>query len=431
MAYFEQTKLLDGVVLFQGNVSALGPGTPIDTTSYGSIVFQFNSLTDDSAGGVTAVVEASNDNTNWDIVRVLGTSDLTMTDRMISASDTYSVKTSHKYVRYNVLTMAGTFSMIVMGRSGAGPSAADNLADAFNPDTPLNVKIQNKVGPDGGIMLSDGIPYYMEGNNTFVFNLNGYGTILLHLSAAQIATCTQSIDGTYWSNCFFGQATGTVTTSAPNAAGIWTGPVIGQYLRVVLSGAVVGPTQASIVLKQTPWSNGLINSGLGSLNVTQINSGTIVSPGASGVLAVGGNIAAGAAPTVNPITTGNVDLSGLTRRLLSDASGRAIISAISPLLYTFNGTTHALRNDTTTQNNTIGLNATTGLLPASYAGTGALNVQETSQFEGQNIVELLAQILLELRIMNQQMYELPNTLAYSAATNAPEEFRNDPSIFKQ
>jgi len=71
-----------------------------------------------------------------------------------------------------------------------------------------------------------------------------------------------------------------------------------------------------------------------------------------------------------------------------------------------------------------------GMLPHTYQQTGAMNVQDTSQNEGQNFVELLAQILLELKILNQQMYELPIRLTYSnPGADSPETYRNDPTFF--
>jgi len=52
--------------------------------------------------------------------------------------------------------------------------------------------------------------------------------------------------------------------------------------------------------------------------------------------------------------------------------------------------------------------------------TPALNSQDTSNFEGQTQIELLSQILLELKILNQQIHELPTiqTQAFNGASVA-------------
>ena len=78
--------------------------------------------------------------------------------------------------------------------------------------------------------------------------------------------------------------------------------------------------------------------------------------------------------------------------------------------------------------NQIGLNNTS-------ANTGAFNigtvyVQDATQQEGQSHVELLAQILTELKILNQQIYDLPRIMATGNwPGDSPEVIRQDPTIF--
>ena len=107
--------------------------------------------------------------------------------------------------------------------------------------------------------------------------------------------------------------------------------------------------------------------------------------------------------------------------------------------------------DVITGNRTIPTNlaalgtTTTGNAP--IAATGYNNqvphtVQDTSQFEGQTQIELLAQLLQEVKILNQQMYELPKVLSLALqGPTAPQQgsnvqlgddpfiLRNDSSIF--
>jgi len=58
-------------------------------------------------------------------------------------------------------------------------------------------------------------------------------------------------------------------------------------------------------------------------------------------------------------------------------------------------------------------------------------VQDATQTEGQSRDELLTQILLELRILNQQIYELPRLLVTGQqASDPPDTLRQEQSIFK-
>jgi hypothetical protein len=72
-------------------------------------------------------------------------------------------------------------------------------------------------------------------------------------------------------------------------------------------------------------------------------------------------------------------------------------------------------------------NSTTGTNPF---GSNNVFVQDITQQEGQSQIELLAQILLELKILNQQMYELPRLFATGQVSpDSPEMLRNEQSIF--
>lgn len=60
----------------------------------------------------------------------------------------------------------------------------------------------------------------------------------------------------------------------------------------------------------------------------------------------------------------------------------------------------------------------------------AVPIESTDQFEGVSQIEILGQILLELRILNQQINELPRLLAGGLASpDSPESFRADPTFY--
>lgn len=61
---------------------------------------------------------------------------------------------------------------------------------------------------------------------------------------------------------------------------------------------------------------------------------------------------------------------------------------------------------------------------------GATYVQDIAQQDGQSQIEILAQILLELKILNQQMYELPRLIATGTQSqDEPKILRTEQSIF--
>ena len=60
----------------------------------------------------------------------------------------------------------------------------------------------------------------------------------------------------------------------------------------------------------------------------------------------------------------------------------------------------------------------------------AVPVEDVDQFEGQTAIEIMAQILLELSIMNQQLYELPRLIAAGLPSpDEPQKMRIDSTLF--
>jgi len=421
MAYFEQISINDGATLYSGTIAAAGAGASISTQFYNSVTVQVT-----GAGYGTINIEGSNDGTNWSTIKLLPSSDVALIDTITASDEIYTFKVSTLYIRYNVQQYSGTLNLIIVGRSSNGPDAADNLTAAFDPNTPLNVKVQNKTDQFGALMLSDGIPYFMTGNNIYVFNTNGYASFTIQLSGnSPTIAVAQSIDGEYYSstpifNISALSATGGATATpagagvtTTNTIGIYVGAIYGQFLRITLTATGTGPGQVSIILKNAPISASYSNLGVNPTNVTTI-AGSAVST-------------VGSAVSVAALPVSGGDISGLARRLLTDVSGRAIVTGGIPLFLTPSG----VQQNTPSSNTALPHNSI-GMLPYTYQQSGAMNVQDTSQFEGQTQIELLAQILLEMRIMNQQLYELPRLMATSQQSqDPPESFRQESSIFNQ
>jgi hypothetical protein len=159
------------------------------------------------------------------------------------------------------------------------------------------------------------------------------------------------------------------------------------------------------------------------VNIVNVAGGTAITGGVNGTLGVGGTNAVGIASASNPVLIGGVDPTGLARRAATTMLGDVITgNRTIPTSLTALGTT------------------TTGNTPIAVAGYNnqiGLSIQDTSQFEGQTQTELLAQMLQEIKILNQQMYELPRVIALALqGPTAPSQGQSiqlgdDPYLLRQ
>ena len=320
-------------------------------------------------------------------------------------------------------------------------------------NNPLLVKLQPqnsgiKQDLSGAFILSDApAPVTVNltaTNNSYIIDTTGYQTIHLTTNTTFAATggIAFSNDGITFVQAPMSTVPG-VWSTAFVAVTNYTIPVQGRFARIIattggqftyylrnistqvthqnlaaIGGAAVAPATAQL-----------------GMNVVQVGGTAAVTGGLAGTLAVGGSVAAGLAPTTNPIIAGGIDPGGLTRRLFSDATGRLIINP-----YSLN-----VQVPSSLAGVTLTTSAGGNIAPVSLAGYNnqvPLAVQDTSQFEGQTQIELLAQLLQEMKIMNQQLYELPRIIAGQlngintagampmfTYGDEPTAMRNDASLF--
>jgi hypothetical protein len=440
MAFFEQINLIDATTLYSNtSVTAAFTSTAIDTMNYGSIVIEV-----DSTGGnvINAIVEGSNDGTDgWYSILLNPTQDLSVTD-VITGEGHYTFNAQARYIRVNATQVSGgTYAIIIVGRSGAGPDAAEKLTAAFDKNTPLNVNIASGVLLDSNkaVILSDGVQYPIKvGNSTTyaIIDCAGYNSFSFQIIAGTATvTIQQSNDGV----SFFTAYGYSTQYSASGSSGLvngyyWTGPINSRYLRFIANSSTI--SNGILVLKQAQWVSAGFNGYGQSVNI-QAWAGTNVP---SNGLPVQGYYNSNAQTSVPPITIGGQYFDGSSptpyiKTLQTDVVGRLLISTGGYQLpgnnYT-SGSVVAIAGSNPGANNQTQATAIPGM---ATAGSNPYNVntiltQEVAQFEGQSQIELLAQILLELKIMNQQMYELPRLIATNqSSTDPPETFRQEPSIF--
>jgi len=454
MSYIGQ-QYPDNSVLFNGTLSATGAGSAIDTTGYVQSVWQVSGNT--FSGIIT--VENSLDGVYWTPTFVTELASLGSKSQ-IEVDGVYLVKADSRYIRYNVTNISGTATLLILGNNYLSSNPVDRVSLAMDEsnNSPLNVKLQAqnsgiKQDLSGAFILSDApqpVTVLAQAGSVNIIDTTGYQTI--HLSTNATFTATAGVafsnDGanlTFGSNTPMLTASGAYsTTLAANTT--YTIPVLARFARItataggqftyVLRNAAAQLTGQNLVAigGVAPVAHGATTTNV-PLIVGGADSGGLARKLATdtvGVLSVGGNVAVGSAPpaTSFPLITGGIDPAGAARRLSSTMLGDLIIA-----------------NRTIPTSNAAISSATTGNAPISATGYNnqvALTVQDTSQYEGQSQIEILALILQELKIMNQQIFELPRIqqAAFNGSATAvpvqntqlgdePKDMRNDASLFGQ
>jgi len=442
------TQSIDNTPLFIGEVGAVGPGTPIDTTGYSSVSIQAASTAGASFGAI-ATIEMSNDTVNWQPALVTQMDTMQLREQ-IDIMGTYVVKSVNRYIRYNIQNITNAILFNILGKTSPGPSGADSLSLAMDPQnqTPLYTAPMpgtTRQDTSGALIPSDSAiatptPTLLVTTAVpITIDTTGYQTVSI-TTGTFAGTISGSNDGVTFTTITGYSLSTNLTLTAMVATSNYVFPITQRFLRftATTSGTL------TYYLRQQPFSNPNVNvqqiagatttAGSAQIGINLLNlAGTgLVTGGVAGTLGIGSAAAVGVAPTSNPLLAGGSDPSGLTRRLSSDPLGGLNIA--NRVLLSSNAAINI--GGTITGQTPIG--------QSSFVNQMPLNVQDSSNFEGQLRDEILAQILQELKILNQQIYELPRVQMNAfngspGAVNAqtatlgdePGAFRNDASIFGQ
>jgi hypothetical protein len=443
MSAYIGTPFADNTNLLNTTVSTVSIGTGIDVSGFATLLVQVSGST--FTGIIT--FERSLDNVYWSPALVTELNALNQKTQ-IETAGLYFVRTEAQYIRYNVTNISGSATIVIDGTSSI-VSNADKLAWAMDDsnNSPLNVKLQFqnsgiKQDLSGAFILSDApAPVTVTTNVTNTTNIidtQGYQSIHITTGTTFAATAgvQYSNDGvTFTASTPLLTAGGTVNTGLATSTS-YVSPCYGRFARIVattqgsytyflrnytslvgqnlagINGAAVAPTTAQL-----------------GMNIVQLGSFAVVTGGVNGTLGVGGTNAVGTVnPSANPVIIGGVDPLNTARRATTTMLGDLIIA-----------------NRTIPSSNLALSSATTGNTPIGSAGYNnqiPQTIQDTSQYEGQSQVEILAQVLQELKIMNQQLYELPRIIAGQLngintagampmfpMGDEPSAMRNDASLF--
>ena len=274
----------------------------------------------------------------------------------------------------------------------------------------FNVRVQNQPTQDqnGALIISDA-PNVQQlsgpAGASFVVWMGGYKSLAVVVPTGITVTYFGSVDGVAYS---------TLTGILAGGVGGWT------------SG--IGGTSNFIIPANMPWIK-LTISAAGTISICRRNvdipalMGVVNSGAATAfVPAVGGSVQPGIAPNANPVLTAGWD-GTLTRTLRTDTIGRVYVvgSDLPGVVATNNAPLTVAGVDTA---NIVRRQSS---IPNSSTNTNDLSILDQTNFEGSGKGELLGMILLELRILNQQIYLL-NTQGGASPSDDPGAFRNDPSF---
>ena len=398
---------LDNTILYNGTVSASGALTGIDTTGYQSIVVEVQGS---SWNGIIEVETNTDNGTPWNNLQMINT-DRSGLAEFIASNGVFITSVTGRYIRINVLEMVGTVSITVLGRTVQSMSAIDLLSQALDPKNNIQLQVAEtslKRDQSNALVLSDGpAPVQVQGLVNTIILIDTLGYQSLQFTSNGIAgSVTTSND-----NINFSALTGApvvlgplVTAISANASFIF--PILARWIKITVTTAGTGTyflrnAQFNPLYTTTPYI-----AGAGGVN-----------GGVAGTLSIGGNIAVGSAPTANPAIAGTIDTAGNTRRVLSDVTGKIITASFDasgkPITYTYDQTaTNRILNS---------------ISPAySSQNVSTLPVSDQTLFEGQNFVELLGMILLELRVQNQLLHQIGMG---NAIVDEPNVMRQDQTLY--
>lgn len=303
--------------------------------------------------------------------------------------------------------------------------AADvlKLAQDKAEQSPLYVSdIDQKRDARGATVQSDNVPagnaVLLKLNDALTVDTTGYNSVVFFARGTDTSASVNyvvegSMDGKTWIAISAVTATGGSVTNPSTSSSFLGGGTTyvvqasctTRYVRFRLSFYTSGSVHVEGYLRTTPYPLSLFT--LLPTVLSQLGTSTIVGTAASGWgaftsvsgIPVGGVSQPGVGQPAWPIIVGGTDepnksaLSGVTRPLRTDNTGRPILGT------DFGSTAYG----------TIPPRGVGGR-PNSMQGSQTLLVEDVGQSEGDTMPMLLQQILVELKMLNQQINELPLTM---------------------
>jgi hypothetical protein len=299
----------------------------IDTTGERSISLQLTGLWD---GAI--YLQASQDGTDWfDAFGTCQTNEIAPTNTFYAPGVIVIPATARYFRAITSIDFGGTVSGLYSQRAfDVAPFFVRNTLTDVSSDVRMPIAGRNPQGNLTQVVLSElGQVVPADGRvltgsltrigTVFMVETTGYNSISVQIFAQVAFTGTvtfqTSNDSTTWTAVQgWPVAGGTALITTATAAGQWIFPALGRYFRVQVTAYTSGVIGAVGVLKCAP---AFYPASQPEITIQRISGSTVVTA-VAGVMAVGGNIAVGAAPTANPTPIGGWDGTN-TRRILTDA----------------------------------------------------------------------------------------------------------------
>jgi hypothetical protein len=186
----------DGVQLLSASITNTGSTSVVDTLGYLSIVMQLSGIW---SGNI--YFEHSNDLTNWELIPVIQRSSYGVQD-IVNCNGIYTIKPSGRYLRATTISITGTASISILGRSGVGVDSLDVLSLVTDKTSgmELNVRPTGDLGrvfpqePGSGSLFTNSFSPRFKG----VISLTSVGNVLFDVPCDQYQSAFVAT-GTYGS----------------------------------------------------------------------------------------------------------------------------------------------------------------------------------------------------------------------------------------
>jgi hypothetical protein len=182
-------------------------------------------------------------------------------------------------------------------------------------------------------------------------------------------------------------------TLATTTQRFWGGPLQFRYFRARVSTILAGGNVMAITtLRRAPFApvQNIVSMG-------EVGGTPTVTTGVAGMIAVGGNIAPGTAPTARPVLVAGQDNNAtpLTRTMTTDTAGSVGVATVLPL----SGTQTQVANPVTVTGPQLGYKS---------GGYAPVQTKESPYIEeDMSMTDLLLQILLQLKVHSFYLQHLP------------------------
>jgi len=218
------------------------------------------------------------------------------------------MKSSFHPVKYLLAALLSLSSGQFLSAQTAGTPVVQNDFTASGTINILNLNSTGTATPGSAVVSG---------------TMNNAGDTTIQVTGTYVGTLTVQVsqDGVSWfqDQGIISITSGVVSATIPaNSTGVYQVGVEGcRYMQVEASAWTSG--SASVIFRVASTDSSVaLDTGLpagtnliGAVNLSQLNGTTVVTAGLAGLIAVGGNVAVGSAPTANPVLQGVKTLSTL------------------------------------------------------------------------------------------------------------------------